>query len=103
MSVLIEQQGQTMNFTSEPWVILSDIERSIKAKIEKTNDMIFGCLEDDETKIISYKPFCVFTLNVLSPFEGKFNPACLRSENISSDILPLFGIAIFNPFIILPL
>ena len=35
MSVLIEQQGQTMNFTSEPWVILSDIERSIKAKIEK--------------------------------------------------------------------
>ena len=24
-----------MNFTSEPWVILSDIERSIKAKIEK--------------------------------------------------------------------
>lgn len=34
-SVLIEQFGQAMNFTSEPWVILSDIERSIKAKIEK--------------------------------------------------------------------
>ena len=35
MSVLIEQQGQTMNFTSEPWVILSPIEQSIKEKIEK--------------------------------------------------------------------
>ncbi|MBO7066740.1 MAG: type II restriction endonuclease [Alphaproteobacteria bacterium] len=35
MSVLIEQFGQPMAFSSEPWVILSDIERSIKAKIEK--------------------------------------------------------------------
>ena len=35
MSDLIEQDGQYMNFTSEPWVILSPIEQSIKAKIEK--------------------------------------------------------------------
>jgi len=35
MSVLIEQFGQPMIFSSEPWVILSDIELSIKAKIEK--------------------------------------------------------------------
>ena len=35
MSDLIEQSGQYMNFTSEPWVILSPIEQSIKAKIEK--------------------------------------------------------------------
>ena len=35
MSDLIEQDGQYMKFTSEPWVILSPIEQSIKAKIEK--------------------------------------------------------------------
>ena len=35
MSVLIEQQGQYMEFDSEPWVILSPIEQSIKEKIEK--------------------------------------------------------------------
>ncbi len=35
MSDLIAQQGQRMQFTSEPWVILSPIEQSIKAKIEK--------------------------------------------------------------------
>ena len=34
MSVLIEQQGQYMHFDSEPWVILSPIEQSIKEKIE---------------------------------------------------------------------
>ena len=35
MSDLIEQDGQYMNFTSEPWVILSPIEQSIKEKLEK--------------------------------------------------------------------
>ncbi len=35
MSDLIAQQGQRMQFTSEPWVILSPIEQSIKAKIER--------------------------------------------------------------------
>ena len=35
MSDLIAQSGQYMQFTSEPWVILSPIEQSIKAKIEK--------------------------------------------------------------------
>ena len=34
-SDLIAQSGQYMQFTSEPWVILSPIEQSIKAKIEK--------------------------------------------------------------------
>ena len=35
MSDLIEQDGQYMKFTSEPWVILSPIEQSIKEKLEK--------------------------------------------------------------------
>ncbi len=35
MSVLVDQQGQYMQFDSEPWVILSPIEQSIKEKIEK--------------------------------------------------------------------
>ena len=35
MSVLIEQQGQYMEFDSEPWVVLSPIEQSIREKIEK--------------------------------------------------------------------
>ncbi|MGI5845960.1 MAG: Eco57I restriction-modification methylase domain-containing protein [Alphaproteobacteria bacterium] len=35
MSDLIRSESQVMTFTKEPWVILSPIEQSIKAKIEK--------------------------------------------------------------------